>query len=180
MSPGSASARTSIGWCPEPQCPPCRAVGAAVPPAHPTVVAAVRMGVLPRCSVYYSRRHLFWTRMCSRAPRCCRGSRFFLTLFPNNYTPPPARPKHFGFAHREKNQARGTDECKLTFTITLRRGSGPEAWGENGTEPEKDSWRSDPATASPAAQGRGAAGVSPGARRQAASSPCILHTRAAR
>lgn len=50
MSPGSASARTSIGWCPEPQCPPCRAVGAAVPPAHPTVVTAVRMGVLPQCS----------------------------------------------------------------------------------------------------------------------------------
>lgn len=169
MSPGSASARTSIGWCPEPQCPPCRAVGAAVPPAHPTVVAAVRMGVLPRCSVYYSRRHLFWTRMCSR-PHDAAGEAGSSSLCSPIITRrPPARPKHFGFAHREKNQARGTDECKLTFTITLRRGSGPEAWGENGTEPEKDSWRSDPATASPAAQGRGAAGVSPGARRQAAS-----------
>lgn len=130
--------------------------------------------------VYYSRRHLFWTRMCSR-PHDAAGEAGSSSLCSPIITRrPPARPKHFGFAHREKNQARGTDECKLTFTITLRRGSGPEAWGENGTEPEKDSWRSDPATASPAAQGRGAAGVSPGARRQAASSPCILHTRAAR
>lgn len=65
--------------------------------------------------VHYSRRHLFWTRMCSRAPRCCRGSRFFLTLFPNNYAPPPRPPQALWLCPQREEPGSGDRRVQTNF-----------------------------------------------------------------